>query len=79
MVFLVAFGCTGGDARVELAAADVVDHLAVSMALAVQEYHADIAAGDDDTERGVAAAYATRVKADVADAVKTEAHMAAFL
>jgi hypothetical protein len=74
---LSAGGC-GGDAGVELAAAQTVESLAESLALAVGEYHQEVQTGDDQRESAVVAALITRVKQDAADEATTAAHAAAF-
>ena len=70
-------GC-GGDARVELAAADSMDTLGASMAQTLAEYHADLARVDDERQRAAIRAFIDRVRADVSDEAATDAHADAF-
>jgi len=70
-------GC-GGDARVELAAADSMETLGTSMAQTLAEYHADLARVDDERQRAAIQAFIDRVRADVSDETATDAHAEAF-
>ena len=71
-------GCGGGDARVELAAADSMEALGASMAQTLAECHADLGRGDDDRQRAAIQAFIDRVRANIADETATEAHAEAF-
>ena len=70
-------GC-GGDARVELAAADSMETLGASMAQTLAEYHADLARVDDERQRAAIQAFIDRVRADISDETATEAHADEF-
>ena len=70
-------GC-GGDARLELAAADALAAAAERMKTAVDEYHAEMAAFDDSREEAVAEAFVQRVRADAANEQAIAAHSAEF-
>ena len=70
-------GC-GGDARVELAAADSMETLGASMAQTLSEYHADLARVDDERQRAAIQAFIDRVRADVSDEAATDTHADAF-
>ncbi len=70
-------GC-GGDARVELAAADSMETLGASMAQTLSEYHADLARVDDERQRAAIQAFIDRVRADVSDEAATGAHADGF-
>jgi len=72
-----AAGC-GGDARVELAAADAIEAVAAQMRLTLDEYHEQVVAYDDAREAEAIAAFVARLRADLADQRKTTEHMAAF-
>ena len=62
----------------ELAAADAVDALAAELALALDEYHAEIEDADDVRESSVVEAFVTRTRQDADDAAALEAHADAF-
>lgn len=68
-------GCATGDATVELSAADALEAATRQVRTAVEEYHADVAAGDDSREAAVIAAFVRRVQAhgDDPDAVERDA------
>ncbi len=70
-------GC-GGDARVELAAADAIEAIAAQMCVALQEYHQEVEAYDDSREAQAIAAFVARLKADGSDEQKTAADVADF-
>lgn len=76
-VMLAAVGC-GGDARVELAAADALVAAADRMQAVLDEYHAEMAAYDDSREEAVTQAFIERVKAAPADEGATASHAAQF-
>ena len=71
-------GC-GGDAGLELAAAETLHALADRMTVAVSEYHDEIEASDDTREAAVASAFVTRVVNDHADGQALDRHTAAFI
>ena len=70
-------GC-GGDARVDMTAADTLDALAVQMQRTLTEYHAELESADDAREEAVVEAFVQRVRTDVADAEKVDVHSQAF-
>jgi hypothetical protein len=70
-------GC-GGDARVELAAADALIVAADRMDTAVAEYHGEVSRFDDARESAVVAAFITRVQADAANKDALAGHSAEF-
>lgn len=72
-----AAGC-GGDARVELSAADALTATARQIRIALDEYHAEVERYDDRREADVARAFVERVKRDAADAAALETYTAAF-
>lgn len=59
---LPVFAGCGADARVELAAADVIRSAADQMATAVNEYHGEVCQGDDMREAELIAAFVARVR-----------------
>ena len=66
-VVVAVAGC-GGDARVELAAADALEHITVQLRLAVQEYNAEIERSDAARREAALDAFVRRVRgADVAE------------
>ena len=67
-------GC-GGDARVELAAADAISATADQFDVAFGEYHDEVRKADDAREDEVLAAFVMRVQADADNAAE---HIAAF-
>ncbi|MFH0980974.1 MAG: hypothetical protein V2A79_05495 [Planctomycetota bacterium] len=70
-------GC-GGDARVELSAADSIESLAGALELALQEYHADLATGDDLRESAAIAAFVKRIQEASDDPAGQDRHVAEF-
>ncbi len=70
-------GC-GGDARVELSAADSIESLAGALKLALQEYHDDLTLGDDLRESAAIAAFVTRIQTADDDPAEQERHVADF-
>jgi len=73
----LAGGC-GGDARVELSAADALGAVAGQMERTIQEYHQEVSRYDDTRESSVVAAFVARVRTDAADDAAVEAHAADF-
>ncbi len=78
LVSVVSLGCAG-DARVELAAADSIELLAANLATTLTEYHTGLERSDDARERAAVFALVERLRADMADEDKTEAHTNDFL
>ncbi len=78
-IFLLfgAGGC-GGDARVELAAADVIDAAAAQLKVTLDEYTAELELADRRRRDGAVAAFVERLRRDIADDPATRAHTAAF-
>ena len=74
---LLASGC-GGDARVELSAADALTAVAAQMRVALDEYHAEVETADDARESAVTRAFVERVRQDAADAARLDQHALAF-
>ena len=73
----VLAGC-GGDARVELAAADALDVAAAQLRLAVDEYHAEIDQADQARQHTAVGAFVARLRADIEDDAAVNAHTADF-
>lgn len=73
----VSTGC-GGDALVEMAAADAIESLAGQQRIAIAEYHAELARGDDSREAAAIAAFVRRVQQDVNDSGLLDSHAEAF-
>ncbi len=73
-----ASGC-GGDARVELSAATAIEQLTAGLAVAIEEYHAEVCTADDRREAAAVNAFIERVRADHADSDTTDRHAEAFL
>lgn len=76
-VLLVVAGC-GGDARVELSAADAVTAVAGQMDGALAEYHKEVSRADDAREGEVVRAFVARVRADSADSEALDQHSEQF-
>lgn len=72
-----ACGC-GGDARVELSAADSIESLADALELAVQEYHEDLTTSDDLRESAAIAAFVRRLRETADDPAEQDRHVATF-
>jgi len=70
-------GC-GGDARVELAAAESIQSVAAQIEVALAEYRAEIEAADDGRERAAIDAFVARVQRDAQDQQSVEAHADQF-
>lgn len=75
---LISSGCAGGDARVEMAAADALDALAEELHGVVQEYHADLSAADDARQGDMVAALVFRLRTDCGDDDASARHAADF-
>jgi len=76
-VMLLFVGC-GGDAQLELAAADTLLAVADQMELTVGEYHDEVSRHDDSRESAVVSAFVARVRADVSDEAALDSHAADF-
>jgi len=74
----VALAGCGGDARVELAAADALDLTAAELRLALDEYNAEIDQADQARQAAAVRAFVTRLRADVDDPAAVDAHTIAF-
>jgi hypothetical protein len=70
-------GC-GGDARVDLSAADGIRAAADQMELALQEYHKEVSTYDDSREASVVSAFVARLKADRQDDAAIDGHAVEF-
>ena len=70
-------GC-GGDAGLELAAADALLSGADQMEATVAEYHGEVWRFDDWRESAVVSSFIARVQADVGDASALESHVGDF-
>ncbi len=68
----------GGDAKVELAAADALDAIGGGLTTAVAEYHGDLSRHDDERQRAVVHALIERIRADAANDAAVETHAEAF-
>ncbi len=75
-VALGACGC-GGDARVELAAAEALDRVAGQLDAALGEYTAEVAAADRSREADAISAFVVRVQG-AADEEEVARHMTEF-
>ncbi len=70
-------GC-GGDARVELSAADSIESLAGAFERAFQEYHDDLTTGDDLRESAAIAAFVNRIRQTADNPAEQDRHVADF-
>lgn len=68
----------GGDARLEMSAADALLTTVDQMALTIQEYHEEVSAYDDSRESEVVSAFITRVQAAPDDTEAIDSHAADF-
>jgi hypothetical protein len=73
----LASGC-GGDAHLELAAADALHVVADELDVSLDEYHAELAGLDDAREAEVIHAFVDRVRRDHADEAVMAGHEEAF-
>lgn len=71
-------GCGGGDARVELSAADALSDVAGQMAGTINEYHDDVSRFDEHRQSSVVSAFVARVKKDAADENALADHVTDF-
>ena len=77
IVIGLAVGC-GGDARLEMSAADALLATADQMELTIQEYHEEVSANDDSRESEVVSAFVARVLVAPDDAVAIDSHVVDF-
>jgi hypothetical protein len=70
-------GC-GGDARVDLTAADTLEATAAQLERGLLEYQTDVAAADDAKESQIISAFAARLRKDAADDALVERHIREF-
>lgn len=75
--FCFLAGC-GGDARLELAAADALLAVADQIELTVKEYHEEVSRLDESRESSVISAFIARVEADASDEAALESHASDF-
>ncbi len=64
---LPMLGCLGGDARVEIAAANLIDVASESLTQTLREYHNEILAADARREQDAILAFTTRITASKED------------
>lgn len=76
---LAVGGCMGGDARVEMTAADAISAVASQLETTVREYHDEVSVGDDARESAVAGAFAARVVSANGDADQIKRDTDAFM
>ncbi len=76
--FALAVGGCGGDARVDLSAADGIRAAARQMELTLREYHDEVARYDTTREDAVIAAFVGRVRADHQDDAAMADHVSGF-
>lgn len=74
---LLLSGC-GGDARVELSAADALTAVAGQMQGTIEEYHVEVTRSDDARESAAIAAFVERVKKDAGNDAALAAHASDF-
>lgn len=74
---VIGTGC-GGDARVDLTAADTLEATAVQLDRALWEYQVDLTASDDARESEAIAAFVGRLRKDAADDAQVERHTQEF-
>ncbi len=74
----LAVGACGGDARVELSAADALSAVAGQMSNTIDEYHQEVSQHDDTRETSVVAAFVARVRSQPADEAAVDAHVVDF-
>jgi hypothetical protein len=74
---VAAVGC-GGDARVDLSAADALTAVAGQMRIALDEYHAEVDRHDESREASVVEAFVARVRRDAQDEHKLDEHAGQF-
>lgn len=71
-------GCRGGDALVEISAADALDAISAQTRLALDEFHADLGRADDAREAGIIAAFVRRARRDAVEDEKMAVHTRDF-
>jgi hypothetical protein len=77
MVLLLVVGC-GGDARMEMSAADAISAAANQMELTLREYHDEVGRFDDARESAVVAAFVERAKTAATEPAAMESHTGDF-
>ena len=78
MIGCVVLGGCGGDAKMELSAADALLATANQMELVINEYHDEIARFDDSRESAVVSAFVSRVRQNPTDDTAIETHVSDF-
>jgi hypothetical protein len=78
LLAMVAVGGCGGDARVDLSAADGIRAAARQMELTLHEYHDEVARYDTSREDAVIGAFVSRVKTDGQNDAALTGHVADF-
>lgn len=76
--FVLACPGCGGDAHVELSAADALLAVARQMEMTVEEYHRDMERHDDARTSAVVDAFVQRVRRDAQDDAALDEHAGAF-
>jgi len=77
IVVLLMVGC-GGDARLEMSAADALLATADQMALTIQEYHEEVSVFDESRESEIVSAFVARLQADPDDRAAVDSHVTDF-
>ncbi|MBP7935863.1 MAG: hypothetical protein KA354_14555 [Phycisphaerae bacterium] len=77
VILLVFSGC-GGDARMEMSAADALSAAASQMETTLREYHDEVGRYDDARESQVVAAFVERVKVAATEPAAVESHTGDF-
>jgi|GEM_PF-3118737 len=78
LVSLASSGCVGGDARVEMATANLLDVANDSLAQTLNEYHHDIEAADMRREQSIIIAFTRRIAGAARDTDAIEQHTRDF-
>lgn len=78
MIASVVSGCMGGDAGLELSAADALTAVAGQMEVTLSEYHQEVVQADNGREAEVIAAFIRRVRTDAADESAVDGHAGEF-
>ena len=79
MLLLVAVSGCGGDARVELSAADAISVAARQMETTLQEYHQEVVGYDDAHEASAVGTFVARVRTDASDSAAVERAVATLV
>lgn len=77
-VLLASLGGCGGDAKMEMSAADAISATANQMEVTLREYHDEVGRFDDARESAVVAAFVERVKVAATEPAAMESHMGDF-